>query len=558
MELFHIKNLSFTYPKKEEKALDDISFTILEGDFLLLCGQTGCGKTTLLKMLKRQIRPFGKLEGEIFYNGISLENIDDQTAATEIGYVLQDPDSQIVTDKVWHELSFGLENIGLQTDVIRRRVGEMASFFGIEEWFRSDTSTLSGGQKQLLNLASVMVMQPKVLMLDEPTSSLDPIAAADFIAALQKINRQLGVTVIMAEHRLEDVFSVADKVLIMEKGRLFLYDSPHLTAAAFQNRFPNHPMKKALPTAAKIFIGLNGKGRCPVTVKEGRRFLTDNFPFCSCDTKSGGQKEDTQPALCADNLWFRYERGGRDILRGVNFKANKGEISAVLGGNGTGKTTLLNVLSKALKPYRGNIGIEKKQKSQKEAPALNLGVALLPQDPKTLFLYDTIKEDFENTCKFAGYNPQDIAAHIEKVGESLDIVHLFEKHPYDISGGEQQKCALAKLLLLEPDILLLDEPTKGIDAFGKGTLSYILKQLKSEGKSIVMVTHDIEFAAECADRCALFFDGQIISEGAPKDFFAENNFYTTAANRMARHICKSAITAKDVINICRAKEQINE
>lgn len=215
MALLQIENLSFRYPKSERLALDSVTLNIHAGDFVVVCGESGCGKTTLLKLLKRELAPAGEKNGSISYNELLQEELDPRVSAHEIGYVLQNPDNQIVTDKVWHELAFGLENLGIPTQVIRRRVGEMASYFGIQDWFRRNTDELSGGQKQLLNLAAVMVMQPKILILDEPTSQLDPIAAADFIATLQKLNRELGLTILLVEHRLEEVFPIADKVLFM-------------------------------------------------------------------------------------------------------------------------------------------------------------------------------------------------------------------------------------------------------------------------------------------------------------------------------------------------------
>lgn len=551
MELFQIKDLSFTYPQKDQKALDNVTLSVSGGDFTVVCGQTGCGKTTLLRMLKRELRPYGSMSGRILYRGAHLDALDDRAAACEIGYVLQNPDNQIVTDKVWHELSFGLESMGLPTPEIRRRVGEMASFFGIEEWFRSDTGRLSGGQKQLLNLASVMVMQPKMLILDEPTSQLDPIAAADFIATLQRLNRELGLTILLAEHRLEDVFPAADKVLILENGGVLLYEEPHAVAAALRGLAAGHPMQSALPSAARIFIGLGGQGPCPITVKEGRRFLSEHFTKAQAEAKP---RESRGEQACVEmrDVWFRYERDLPDILRGVSFKVFTGEVYCILGGNGAGKTTALNILSGLCRPYRGGVAINgKRLKDYKNGGLYRHNIALLPQDPQTVFLQSTVEEDFGEACGAMGYSNEQGKALTGEVCARLSVGHLLQKHPYDLSGGEQQKCALAKLLLLKPKILLLDEPTKGIDAFGKRALAGVLKELKETGITVIIVTHDVEFAAANADRCALFFDGQIVSEDIPGVFFARNSFYTTAANRMARHLFPNAVTCEHVIALCK-------
>ena len=555
MEIFRIENLSFTYPGSSVKALKDISLSVKSGDFVVVCGQSGCGKTTLLKMLKRELTPHGEKSGEIYYFDTELAALDERTAACEIGYVAQNPENQVVTDKVWHELAFGLENMGFPTAVIRRRVGEMASFFGIQDWFRQATDELSGGQKQLLNLASVMVMQPKVLILDEPTSQLDPIAASDFIATLQKLNKELGLTVILVEHRLEEVFPIADKVLVLEEARNIAYDKPREISGLLKKRNKNHPMLKSLPSAVRIFSALEKEGECPLTVKEGRNFLDEHCKSAVSTLQTVDYSPNSDIAAEFRHVWFRYERDLPDVLRGVNFHVFKQEIYCILGGNATGKTTALNVMAGLSKAYRGKIIINgKKIKDYKGNDLYHHNVALLPQNPQTVFLKSTVREDFTEICAVMDYTPEEQSREIESVTQRLAIADLLDKHPYDLSGGEQQKCALAKMLLLKPKILLLDEPTKGIDAFAKETLHEILQELKADGMTIIIVTHDVEFAGVCADRCALFFDGEIMSEDTPREFFAQNNFYTTAANRIARHIYPKAITCEDVIELC----QINE
>ena len=552
MDLFRIENLSFRYPAAEKNALSEISLSVEGGSFVVLCGQSGCGKTTLLKMLKRELSPHGSRSGEIFYNGLCLQELSERKSACEIGYVLQNPESQTVTDKVWHELAFGLENMGAPTSVIRRRVGEMASFFGIQDWFRKNTSELSGGQKQLLNLASIMVMQPKVLILDEPTSQLDPIAAADFIATLQKLNKDLGLTILLAEHRLEEVFPIADRVLVMEEGGIAAYEPPRSVERALREKNPAHPMLKALPSAVRIFCGVDRIGDCPLTVKEGRRYLSEHWSENPPCVHPAAYMPGGEPALELKEVWFRYSRDLPDVLRGVTFSVCKGESFCILGGNGTGKTTMLDIAAGLRKAYRGKVLVAGKPlKEYRGGELYRHHLALLPQNPQTVFLKKTVEADFEEICKVMEYSAQERADMIESVSARLGIEPLQKQHPYDLSGGEQQKCALAKMLLLRPRILLLDEPTKGIDAFAKLQLLEIIRELKKDGIAIVTVTHDVEFACMAADRCALFFDGEIVSDDVPRRFFAENNFYTTAANRIARHLDPFAVTVEDVVAFCR-------
>lgn len=547
MELLQIENLSFRYPGAETPAVDAVSFSVHSGEFVVVCGESGCGKTTLLRLLKPELAPAGELTGTITYAA------GERTPA-EIGYVLQNPDSQIVTDKVWHELAFGLENLGVPSEVIRRRVGEMASYFGIQDWFRQKTDELSGGQKQLLNLAAVMVMQPKVLILDEPTGQLDPIAAADFIATLQKLNRELGLTILLVEHRLEEVFPIADRVLLMDHGRVLLYDAPENIGGALP---AGHPMQAALPGAVRVFRALHTADRCPLTVREGRDFLERHFGARRGALPEAEYRHGETVALELKNVWFRYEKDLPDILRGTALRVYEGEIYAVLGGNGTGKTTMLNVIAGLCRAYRGRVTIGDKPIREYRGNALYRGVlALLPQNPQTVFVRDTVRADFAEILEAHGVPKSGREEKIRRMAEKLSIGHLLDRNPFDLSGGEGQKCALAKVLLTAPRILLLDEPTKGIDAGGKSVLREILNTLKAEGITVLMVTHDVEFAAETADRCALFFDGEILSADTPPRFFGGNTFYTTAANRMARTLCPNAVTCGQVVRFCTGGEPV--
>lgn len=551
MEILNIENLSFKYPSASKKAIENINLSISSGDFTVICGQSGCGKTTLLKLLKKELAPVGEKSGSIVYKGIPQEELPPRLSSAEIGFVMQNPDNQIVTDKVWHELAFGLENLGLDKNVIRRQVGEIASFFGIQDWFRMDTDCLSGGQKQLLNLASVMVMQPEILILDEPTAQLDPITAADFIATLQKLNRELGITVILAEHRLEEVFPIADKVIIMDKGGVLLCESPKNIGKNLNTLYPDHSMLKALPSALKIFNALNLSGKCPLTVKEGRNFLEKNFTPNNSPVEIPEYIHKNSIAVELNNVWFRYQKNSADILRNTSLKVYIGEFYCILGGNGAGKTTMLNIISGLNKAYQGKVCINGKSiKAYRDNSLYRNMLALLPQNPQTVFVKDSVREDFEDFLVAIGAPIKEIPNIIENVSEKLGITHLLNSHPYDLSGGEQQKCAFAKILLSKPQIVLLDEPTKGLDAHSKQGLKDILHTLKAEGITIIAVTHDIEFAAEAADRCALLFDGEIISEDIPTKFFADNSYYTTAANRMARGLWRYAVTNEQVVEYC--------
>lgn len=549
MEILSIKDLTFSYPNKENFALQNVNLSINSGDFVVVCGQSGSGKTTLLRMLKKEIAPYGEKQGAVYYNGEDVEKLDDKISAQKIGFVFQKPDQQIVTDKVWHELAFGLESLGYDSDYIRLRVGEMANYFGITSLFRKKTTELSGGQKQLMNLASVMAMSPDVIILDEPTSQLDPITANDFITTLKKINDELGLTVIIIEHRLQEVFPIADKVAVMEDGKVICYDTPRNVC----EKLSNHPMSQGFPSAVRIWQKSGSKGECPLTVKEGRNFINLNFSERKLPLRN--TIPNTEDIITLKDVFFRYEKGGNDILSGTNLSIKKGEHFCILGGNGSGKTTTLKILAGLLKPYRGKVIIDNNKMTKKTTADFNrLGVAMLPQNPESVFLKSRVIDDYTELCKIKGIEKSAYEDKINSVAEKLGIKDLLENHPYDLSGGEIQKCALGKVLISEPKILLLDEPTKGVDAYSKLSLSKILQEIKSDGVTIITVTHDVEFASIVADRCGLFFDGEVLSSLVPQEFFSKNNFYTTASSRISRDKFANAVTVDDVVSLIKEEQ----
>ena len=550
MESFTVRDLTFAYPEQTKKALDGVSFNIHQGEYVTVAGPSGCGKSTLLRQLKSVLAPHGTIKGDILFEGKRLAEVDLREQSARIGFVQQNPDNQLVTDKVWHELAFGLESLGYDTPTIRGRVAEMSSFFGIQTWFYKNVAELSGGQKQLLNLASIMAMQPSVLILDEPTSQLDPIAAADFLATVGKINRELGTTVLMTEHRLEEVFPMSDRVLILDSGRLVCDGTPAEVGGNL--RTLGHSMFLAMPTPMRVFAAVPNEQECPITVRDGRLWLDEysaSHTLRELPLAAGEDVPDRAPAVALDDVWFKYEKDGPDVLRGLSFKAYSGELLAILGGNGTGKTTALSIISGLNKPYRGKVLINGCPLNSKDG-LLDGRIGVLPQNPQTLFVKKTVREDLREILKSRKLSAEQLERRLSTVVRLTRLEELLERHPYDISGGEQQRAALAKVLLLEPKILLLDEPTKGFDAEFKRVFAEIVRGLLRWGVAVVMVSHDIEFCACFAHRCALFFDGNIITDDTPRAFFSGNSFYTTAANRMARHRLPGAVTAEDVIVAC--------
>lgn len=578
--ILEINDLCFAYPEEKKRALNHVSLYVEDGEFLVLCGKSGCGKSTLLTHLKTPLTLHGKRKGEILFQGVPIGEMSNREQSQRIGYVLQNPDNQIVTDKVWHELAFGLESLGYSNADIRIRVAEMASYFGIQDWFYKNVSELSGGQKQLLNLASIMAMHPDMLILDEPTSQLDPIAASDFLETVKKINRDLGTTIILTEHRLEEVFPSADRVVVMDEGQILCVGTPPEIGEELKKR--NHEMFLAMPVPMQVYAKVESEQPCPITVRDGRKWLDivcKKKGISPANASSSYRKEsDSQKGkssfskitekftekfkekkediiLACDDLWFRYDKELPDVVKGLSFSLKRGEFFALLGGNGTGKSTTLSLLSRLRKPYRGKVLLEGKdirRYSDKELFRNFLGV--LPQNPQSLFVKKSVElELFEMVGGVKEKKDEEYQLAMDKkdaVEGIIKVTHLEEllhRHPYDLSGGEQQRLALAKILLLRPKLLLMDEPTKGLDSYFKKEFAGILALLKEQGVTVFMISHDIEFCASYADRCGLFFDGNIVACGTPGEFFAGNNFYTTAANRMARRYFPMAVTGEDVV-----------
>ena len=575
MGSFRIENLTFTYPNSEKTAIDNVSLTIERGEFVTLCGPSGCGKTTLLRQLKPSTAPHGKKSGEIYFEDLPLGELSAYDMAAKIGFVLQSPENQIVTDKVWHELAFGLESIGVKQAEIRLRVAEMANFFGMQEWFHKSVTELSGGQKQLLALASIMALNPTALILDEPTSQLDPIAASEFLTVVGKINRELGVTVILTEHRLEEALPLSNRAVVIERGRIIADGSPQEVGQTLRDC--NHGMFLAMPTPMRVWSAMqltidNGQlteNQCPITVRDGanwleKQLIVNSEQLIEKEETATPFQFDRKTAIKLSDVWFKYEKDTPDVVKGLSLTANYGEITAILGGNGTGKTTTLSLIGGLKKPYRGKICMDEQ-------------VYTLPQNPQSLFVAKTVREDLleilpkksplrqrgcpEGAGDCKTQSPQSSVSFADSSfakGASMNTLQkmvklcrldgLLDRHPYDLSGGEQQRAALAKVLLLQPKILLLDEPTKGLDAEFKQIFAAILRKLTSAGVAVIMVSHDVEFCAEYADRCALFFDGNIVTENTPREFFRGNSFYTTSANRMARDVLPDAVTVSDIVS----------
>ena len=454
-------DVTFRYPGSHGDVLSGVSMAVPAGAFALLVGGTGSGKSTLLSLAKPQIAPAGDRAGQVRVFGRPVDDLDG-AAACEVGYVFQDPDNQIVCDSVWHEMAFGLENLGTPQGEMRRRVAEASYFFGMGPWFHSDTDALSGGRKQLLALASTLVMQPRVLLLDEPTAQLDPIAARNFLHALFRVNRELGCTVVVATHEPELMADYA--------------------TCAFE-----------LVDGAVRAVEDLGRFKCEATLAERGALCDANAPA----------------AVSARGAWFRYGRDDDWVLRGLDLEARQGEVHALVGGNGCGKSTLLALIAGTRRAQRGEVRSAISAK------------AVLPQDPKALFAEERVDEELMEWAHIGGYGADEVQAMMGELG----LADRADLHPYDLSGGQRQMLALGKLLLVHPRLLLLGEPTKGLDRTARERVAGMIEAARRDGVTVIVSTHDLAFVRRVADRVSLMFDGELACTEPVGEFFRNNLFY---------------------------------
>ena len=605
MALIEFNNFSFAYmnsdgSESEVKSLDSINLEIDYGDFVLLCGPSGCGKTTLLTNLKKELMPAGRRAGEIRFNGTEIQNLDEISSACDIGYLFQNPDSQIVTDTVIQEIAFPLENIGLPTEEIRNRISEIVAFFGINDILHKNVNELSGGQKQLVNLCSLLVLRPQVLLLDEPMSQLDPIASYEFLSIVRRLNEEFSITVIMSEHKADSIFPFIDKAVFLKEGKIEFVDNAHNICSEV---IDDEIFENYLPAVTKIYNSLSVrypsliKLNTPLSIREGRRCLNtihdDLIKISNGDANSnnldstslhhinkkyhsqeksgildrislGGNKN---ALISMNGIYFAYERENL-ILKNVDFELEKGDFVSLIGGNGVGKSTFLQLLVGILKPIKGKVKYKK-----------GIKLAYVHQNPMIHFSKDNVKEEFmesileskllqnnsvgfnketyDNLLKMSneefiesdvlnGLEFDSIEFKFKELIEFFDICDLIDKHPYDCSGGEQQKIVIVKALLQNADVLVLDEPTKGLDPISSKNLANILNSLRDNGITILMTSHDLDFVANNCKRCLMLFDKDIQIDDDPKVIFAENNFYTTFVNRMVKDYVPEIVTLDDL------------
>lgn len=551
LSLFEIKNLTYYYPDNNLPALRNIDFALEEGEFVLVVGGSGSGKSSLARVLAGLIPDFygGCLSGKLYYKGQEVGKNERRGLCADIGMVFQDPEKQLVMTSVEAEIAFGLENLGLPQQEMFRRIAEVMSFLDLSQLRQEFTVNLSGGQKQKVALASVLAMQPRILILDEPTSQLDPISAEELLDLIERLNKELGYSVILIEQRLERCFHLADRLLVMDKGEIICAET--VPEAARWQVAHNQPF---LPPVARFFALLDAAA-IPLTVKEGRRELKKMLPSASIDFKprtferklrhSAGKKRKTQlPALIElKDIWFTYPKG-REALRGIDLGINRGDFAVIMGRNASGKTTLLKLCAGLLKPDRGRLCIAGEDTRKFVLSDLARHIGYLSQNPNDYLFQDTVEDELRFTLQ--NFEIKDIGK-IDLTLNRLGLDKVRTTNPRDLSSGERQRVALAAVLVTEPEILLLDEPTRGIDIAVKKELGLFLQDLNRQGVTVVMVTHDVEFAAEYANRIVLMFDGKIAADGTKLEIMPNSLFYSPQMARLFKGLDDSVLTVKDAL-----------
>jgi energy-coupling factor transport system ATP-binding protein len=533
-----VKFEDFSFISNEKEILSNINLEIEEGEFVLFCGPSGSGKTTLLSHVKKELKPVGKVKGKVTFNSINIKDLEDIQSATDIGFLFQNPDNQLVTDTVIQEIAFPLENIGLPTEDIRNRIAEMTAFFGIENILYKNVNELSGGQKQLVNLCSLLVLKPKLLLLDEPTSQLDPIASYDFLTILRRLNEEFSITIMISEHSIDNIFPFVDKVVFLLDGSIKYFNDTQTTV---KNAINDDLFKFYLPDVSKVNFLLGEKypqikdDKIAVSIREGRKVLNklnnnleifpkkektlldDNYPFFNNET-----------LLSSSGLYFAYTKE-HIVLKDIDFSIKQGEFIGIIGGNGAGKTTFIQLLSGLLKPIKGKISSKK-----------DLKLAYLYQNPIIHFSKEKVIDELLLV------NEKELNSDTKELVKFFGIEHLLNQNPYDCSGGEQQKIAIIKAMIKKPDVLVLDEPTKGLDPVSKYNLAKEFQTLQNNGLTIVMTSHDLSFVANYCQHCIMLFDGGIQVDNCPKEIFAENNFYTTFINRLVKDYIPDGVILDDI------------
>lgn len=535
MAYIEIRNLSYNYPLEKKKSLENINLDVEQGEILLVMGRSGSGKSTLAKCISGSAPHFygGTIEGSIRINGKFLEKMEHSDRAQEITMVFQDPERQLIMNKVHREIAFGLENVGVDENKIKRRVFEAMQFANILGLAYRDINTLSGGEKQKVAITSAIAYLPKCIILDEPTSQLDPAAAEEVVSLVKKINEELGITIIIIEQRVNKWFDVVDKIAFMKAGTMSFYNNKkefYLKSAVEEENF--------LPDYLRL-TKILGIKEVPENLKQARNLLNVvefNRPKVIPE-KSSNKIIEINKVNC------NYD--GVKAVNNVSLTLVKGEFLGVMGANGAGKSTLIKAIM-GLKEYQGSIRIKDYEVKDKSLKLLARTIGYVSQNPNDYISKRTVYEEVKFTLD--NHDIKDYETIIENTLKGLDIYDLKDKNPRDLSGGQKQRVAIASILVLSPEVLLLDEPTRGLDLELKNKLGNTLRSLSEKGTTIIVITHDVDFTSNFCNKFALMFNGEIVSEGNREEVLSDGIYYSSTVNKLLRHKENNIFTIEQAVD----------
>lgn len=536
--MIKLHDFTFTYNGTAQPALQNVALTIEDGEFILITGASGGGKSTLCRCFNGLVPHFygGTISGRAEVQGMDILTTPPKELATKVGMVFQDPENQLVTTDVEREIAFGLENLGFPVNLIARRIEEALDTAGIANLRTRKHHELSGGEKQKVVIASVLALHPEVLVLDEPTSELDPQSAEEVLRLLERLNDELGITVILIEHRLDRVVHLVDRVLVMNEGSIQTNGRPREVMNIGD-------LGSGIPPVIRLMQRLRAKGlklsKLPLTVKEARLELQKVLRNINRSELSD-DRLDIKPILKVDKLWFSY--GDRAALRDIKMTINKGELTAIMGRNASGKTTLVKHLNGLLKPSKGRVIIDGIDTRQCSVAELSRQVGYVFQNPNDHLFADTVEEEVAFSLRNQGLEEVQINKPVEQILNQFRLARYRQSYPRNLSGGEKQRLALASVLVTRPKIIILDEPTRGMDYALKLELIGFLTDYCKRGNSVIMVTHDVEIVAERADRVILLSEGRVVVDGSKREVLSKALLFSPQINRLAQALSSFGVS----------------
>jgi len=628
--LIEIKDLTFFYSDAQEPALRNVDLTVGDGEFILVAGPSGGGKSSLARCLNGLIPHFygGRLKGRVMVEELETTRHAPKELATRVGMVFQDPENQLVTTDVEREIAFGLENLALPRREIAKRIEEALDTVGIAALRHRPLHELSGGEKQKVAIASVLAIKPRVLVLDEPTSELDPQGAEEVLSILQRLNDELGLTVILVEHRLERVIHLVDRLVVLNAGVIIADGRPQEVLAAHYAEIERAGV--GVPPLIVLIQKLKERGvpieRIPLTVKEGRavlervfkervvrrphphpdpppsrgreeKYLTLEEKYLTSEGRtlegndfevpsplagggegegkkeqanflparlknhdplpgrhSGCSEEGAEPAIEIENLWHAYQRD-QPVLKGISLRIFRGEFIAVMGRNAAGKTTLVKHLNGLLKPLQGKVRVFGRDTRGATVAEMARHVGYVFQNPNDHLFADTVAEEIAFTLKIIGHG--DIPRRVEETLARFNLTRYKEQYPHFLSGGEKQRLALASVLVARPPVLVLDEPTRGMDHRLKNELMRFLDDYRKGGNIVILVTHDVETAAAHAERVILLSEGKVVVDGNKREVLSHALLFSPQINRVLQGFAGYGVP-QDILTAGEALELIWE